>query len=327
MCQRTDLAPDPRAFAEPVDIIPKLPASFQANLTSSKWKERKEVLDDLLTLLSSTPRVKEAPELAELTKSLAVRIQADANINCVMTAAACLEALAQGLMNSFARYRDVVVPLMIERLKERKTNVTDAIGAALDAVFATVGLPVFAHHSHLTFTIPQTTLADIIPDLGAGLTSKNPQVKEGTLKFLARCLGTATSPIQPAQIKQLAESLATLMEDGFEGARNEAATCLGTLMKMVGERPLNAVLEGLADVRKVKVKEAHEKATVKCKSGAAAPPKTAPPAAAPAAKRKAPSAKPPIVEDDPPPPPKPIAKPPPAKPVVGPRSHPHYETS
>lgn len=91
-----------------------------------------------MTLLSSAPRIKEAAELGELAKSLALRVQGDANINCVMTAAACLEALAKGMSASFARYREVVVPLMLERMKERKANVTDAIGAALDAVFSTV---------------------------------------------------------------------------------------------------------------------------------------------------------------------------------------------
>ena len=106
--------------------------------------------------------------------------------------------------------------------------------------------------------------------------SKNPQVKEGTLKFLGRCLASSASPIQPAQVKPLAESLAVLLEDGFEGARNEAATCLGTLMKMVGERPLNALMDGLADVRKAKVKESYEKAVVKCKSVGPVPPRSAP---------------------------------------------------
>ena len=52
-------------------------------------------------------------------------------------------------------------------------------------------------------------------------------------------------------------SLAGLLEDQFEGARNEAAVCLGTLMKIVGERPLNSIMDQLADVRKVKVKEAY----------------------------------------------------------------------
>ncbi|KAJ7940671.1 microtubule associated protein [Mycena leptocephala] len=260
---------DPLSFVEPVDV--KLPPSLQTLLTSSKWKERKEVLDELLTLLTSTPRIKDGPEIGELSKSLAVRIQGDANINCVMTAAACLETLAKAMQGSFARYRELVVGLMLERLKERKANVTDSIGDALDAVFSS------------------TTLADIIPDLGPALGSKNPQVKEGTLKFLGRCLATASSPIQPAQIKPLAETLAVLLEDGFEGARTEAATCLGTLMKMVGERPLNPVMEGLPDMRKAKVKEAFERATV-----------------------KSPAPKPAAVEDEEPPK-KPVSKPP-AKP-------------
>ncbi|KAJ4487992.1 microtubule associated protein [Lentinula aciculospora] len=272
---------DPRAFAEPEDIIYKLPASLSTALTSSKWKERKEVLDELQATLNSTPRIKDAPELGELAKSLAARVQSDANINCVMTAAACLEALAKGMMASFSRFRESVVPPMLERLKERKATVTDTIGAALDAVFST------------------TTLPDIIPDLSPALAHKNPQVKEGTLKFLGRCLSTSKTPIQTPQVKPLAEILVSLLEDSLEGCRNEAANCLGTLMKMVGERPLNAVIEPLAEVRKAKIKEAFEKATVKCKLGGAAPPKpSAPPkSSAPTAKKAPPKSAPAMKEE------------------------------
>jgi cytoskeleton-associated protein 5 len=107
-------------------------------------------------------------------------------------------------------------------------------------------------------------------------------VKEGSLKFLVRCLSTSPTPIQPGQIKPLSEQLATLLEDSFEGARNEAATALGTLMRMIGERPLNAIMDGLPDVRKSKVKEAYEKATVKAKAGVSGPPKpSVPPTKAP----------------------------------------------
>ena len=147
---------DPRAFAEPVDITPKLPSTMSTMLTSSKWKERKEVLDELNTLLTATPRILDAPEVAGLAKALATRIQGDANINCVMTAASCMEALAKGMMASFARYREVVVPLMLERLKERKTNVTESIGAALDAVFASVSVWLLQWHVNLCLVIHTT---------------------------------------------------------------------------------------------------------------------------------------------------------------------------
>lgn len=50
-------------------------------------------------------------------------------------------------------------------------------------------------------------------------------------------------------------------------------------MKMVGERPLNALVDGLADVRKAKVKEAYDNAKVKAKAGPGPPAKPAAPAA------------------------------------------------
>ncbi|KAF7778753.1 hypothetical protein Agabi119p4_3098 [Agaricus bisporus var. burnettii] len=240
---------DPHSFIEEVDIVPKISKDFHTNFKSSKWKERKEALDELQALVKSTPRIKDASELGELAKSLATCIHKDVNVNCVMVAASCLEELAKGTATALGRYHESLVPPMLERLKERKANITDAIGNALDAVFQA------------------SNLMAVLEDLEPALKNKNPQVKEGTLKFLGRCLATSKSPVPQAQIKPLADNLAIQLEDSFEGARNEAATCFGTLMKMVGERPLNATMENIADMRKAKVKEAFEKATVKCKSG------------------------------------------------------------
>lgn len=81
-------------------------------------------------------------------------------------------------------------------------------------------------------------------------------------------------------------------------------------MKMVGERPLNAVVDGLADIRKAKVKEAYEKSTVKCKSGAAAPPKTVPQAKEAHAKKRPLKETSPSTGEDEPSPPQPPTKPP-----------------
>ena len=122
----------------------------------------------------------------------------------------------------------------------------------------------------------QTTLADIVGDILPALSNKNPQVKEGACKFLTRCLSTSKQAISPQQVKPVSEALTTLLEDSYAGARDEAANAFGTLMKMVGERPLVAVMDSLADVRKAKVKEAYEKATVKAKVAAGGPPKPPP---------------------------------------------------
>ena len=148
----------------------------------------------------------------------------------------------------------------------------------------------------------QTTLTDVIGDVLPALSNKNPQVKEGACKFLTHCLSTSKQAIAPPQVKPVSETLATLLEDSYAGARDEAANAFGTLMKMIGERPLAAVMDSLADVRKAKVKEAYEKATVKAKAGASAPPKP-PPAKMPPKKAAAKSKeeRPPVLEAESPP--------------------------
>jgi cytoskeleton-associated protein 5 len=151
LCETDAAGLDPRACAEVVDIVPQLSPTLNTALKSAKWKERKEALDDLLTLLSSTPRIKDSPELGELAKSLAARVAGDANISCVTVATGCIEELAKGMMTAFAKYREVVVPLMLERLKERKASVTDSIGSALDAVFTTVSVRLL-YHLDIRFT-------------------------------------------------------------------------------------------------------------------------------------------------------------------------------
>ena len=141
----------------------------------------------------------------------------------------------------------------------------------------------------------QTTLADILNEIQPPLGDKNPQIKEGTLKFLHRCLQTTPSPPTPVQVKPLSESLAHLLEDSAAPVRDEAALALGTLMKIVGERALNPVMEPLEASRKAKVKEAFDNAKIKCKAGGPPPPKPpAPPPKAggpPVKKKVAPAAK------------------------------------
>jgi len=129
---------DPMEFMMEVDVVAKFPEGLYTNLASSKWKERKTALDDLAAVLTPTQKIKDAPpEFGELNKALAGRMS-DANIMCVIAAAACIEGLAKGLGKPYGRYREIVVNPMMERLKERKTNVTDALGQALDTVFGTV---------------------------------------------------------------------------------------------------------------------------------------------------------------------------------------------
>jgi protein STU2 len=68
------------------------------------------------------------------------RCMKDANVVVVTAAAQCVEALARGLRKPFGQYKTLVMMPMIEKLKERKTSVVEALSNAMDAVFTAVCL-------------------------------------------------------------------------------------------------------------------------------------------------------------------------------------------
>jgi cytoskeleton-associated protein 5 len=241
-------------LAEPQDVISKVPKDFFDNLGSSKWKERKEALEALYAIVN-VPRIKDA-DFGEINRSLA-KCMKDANIAVVMQAAQCIELLAKGLRKGYAKYRSTVMQPIMERLKEKKQTVADALGAALDAVFLS------------------TDLTECLEDITAFLVHKNPQVKEGTMKFLVRCLRTTRDVPSKQEIAAMVESAKKLLSESSEVLRSGGAEILGTIMKIIGERAMNPHLEGLDDIRKTKVKEFFETAEVKAKDK----PKPPPPAA------------------------------------------------
>ena len=287
-------------LAEPVDVYSKIPNDFQENLASTKWKDRQEALKAFYEI-AKTERIKEGP-FDEMVSTLA-KCMKDANILVVTVAANCVEALARGLRRSFGKYRSKIMAPMLERLKEKKQAVADALGGALDAVFLS------------------TSLSDCLEEILEALKHKNPQVKLETLRLLIRCLKTTRDAPSAPETKLIADAAIKLLTESTEVARSGGAEALGTLMKIMGERAMNPYLDGLDDIRKTKIKEYFDIAEVKAKNK---PKPVAPPKAAPPAQKKMVSKKPPAglkkpaprastpLEDPPPPAPsavKPITRP------------------
>ncbi|KAI1382857.1 armadillo-type protein [Hypoxylon trugodes] len=286
-------------LAEPQDVLSKVPGNFHDNLASSKWKDRKEALEALFAALN-VPRIKDG-DYAEINRGLAKSMK-DANIAVVTQAAQCIEVLAKGLRKSYGKYRATVMAPIMERLKEKKQTVSDALGAALDQVFLA------------------TSLSDCLEDIFSFLGHKNPQVKEGTMKFLVRCLRTTREAPSKQEVASIVEAAKKLLAESSEGLRSGGAEVLGTVMKIIGERAMNPHLEGLDEIRKNKIKEYFEKAEVKAKDK----PKPAPAARGPpggpkkivgggkkapgAAKKAAPAAAPPPAAEPTPPTPQPATR-------------------
>lgn len=249
---------------EAVDALSKVPGDFGERLASTKWKDRKEALDDLFTAVNQ-PAIQEGP-FDEVVRGCAKSMK-DANIMVVTVAANCVEAMAKGLKKSFARYRSTILAPMLERFKEKKPSVTDAIGAACDAVFMATGL------------------GEVEADVLEALKNKNPQVRENSAKFLVRSLKTTREAPTLEQTKEIAEAGKKLLAESAPGLRDTGAEMLGVLWKIMGDRNMLAHLEGLTDIHKNKIKESSDNAEVKAKWKPKAAP--APKAAAPAAKKPA----------------------------------------
>ena len=231
-------------LAEPQDVLSKVAADFSDQLASSKWKERKDALEALYAVLN-VPRIKDG-DFGEVARGLAKSMK-DANIAVVTQAAQCIEVLAKGLRKPFHKYRQIVTGPIMERMKEKKASVQDALGTALDQVFQA------------------TSLTDCLEDIMECLKHKNPSVKEGTMKFLIRCLRTTREPPSKPETAQIVEAAKKLLAESSEGLRSGGAEVLGTVMKIMGERAMGPHLEGLDDIRKTKIKEYFETAEVKAK--------------------------------------------------------------
>lgn len=258
-----DLEPEYMA----VDVMAKIPKDFSERLGSSKWKDRKEALEDLHTAIN-VPAMEEGP-FDEIMRGLAKSMK-DANVAVVTIAANCVEIFAKGLRKSFTKYRSTVFSPMIERLKEKKQAVADALGGALEACVAA------------------TSLHECLEEILEALKHKNPQVKLGTTQLLIRVLKSTREAPQPPETKSIAEAATKLLTESQATQRDAGAEVLGTLWKIMGDRMMNPHLEGLDEIRKNKIKEFHDSAEVKAKykPKAAAPPKAAAkPAAAPAGKK------------------------------------------
>lgn len=242
---------DPYETAEPVHVLAsrKLSPQFFTLVVSAKWQERMEALESLHAALQECPRIYPEAGLDDYVQALQLRIQKDANINVVLQACRCLAALAKGLRKDGASFL-YVLPTVLEKLKERKPATVEVLANTLDSLFLC------------------GTLSDMLEPIMAAAAHKNPAVKAGTLRFLARCLQTGATPGGP-DIKTMTPVLVTALSDGASDVRDASAQAMGTLLKLVGERLMAPYMEQLDDMKRSKVLEEASHITI---TGQRAPP-------------------------------------------------------
>ncbi|KAM9352297.1 cytoskeleton-associated protein 5 [Symphorus nematophorus] len=236
----TVAAVDPYELLEAVEILSKLPKDFYEKIEAKKWQERKEALE-AVEALTKNPKL-ENGDYGDLVRALKKVVGKDANVMLVSVAAKCLAGLATGLRKKFGTYAGQVVPTILEKFKEKKPQVVQALQEAIDAIFLT------------------TTLQNLSEDILAVMDNKNPSIKQQASLFLARSFRHCTQATLPKSVlKPLCAALIKQVNDSAPEVRDAAFEALGTAMKVVGEKAVNPFLADLDKLKLDKIKECADK--------------------------------------------------------------------
>uniref|UniRef100_A0A8C5I5R7 TOG domain-containing protein n=1 Tax=Gouania willdenowi TaxID=441366 RepID=A0A8C5I5R7_GOUWI len=239
---------DPYELLEAVEILSKLPKDFYDKIEAKKWQERKEALEAVEVLTKNLKL--ESGEYGDLVRALKKVIGKDANVMLVSLAAKCLAGLATGLRKKFGTYAGLVVSTILEKFKEKKPQVVQALQEAIDAIFLT------------------TTLQNLSEDILAVMDNKNPSIKQQASLFLARSFRHCIQATLPKSVlKPFCAALIKQVNDSAPEVRDAAFEALGTAMKVVGEKAVNPFL---ADLDKLKLDRASGGPPKKGKVGSAA---------------------------------------------------------
>ncbi|KAF3432700.1 hypothetical protein FNV43_RR23802 [Rhamnella rubrinervis] len=228
---------DEYELVDPVDILTPLEKSgFWDGVKATKWSERKEAVAEL-TKLASTKKI--APgDFTEICRTLK-KLITDVNIAVAVEAIQAIGNLARGLRTHFSGSSRFILPVLLEKLKEKKPTVTEALSLTLQAI-------------HKAGCI---TLVDIVEDVKTAVKNKVPLVRSLTLNWIAFCVETSNKAIVLKVHKDYVPIFMECLNDGTPEVRDAAFSALAAIAKLVGMRPLERSLEKLDDVRRKKLSE------------------------------------------------------------------------
>ena len=206
-------------LVEPEEILSKLAKKgdgdkppFAKGAVHENWKFRHAAFADLKSLASV---VRLAPgDYGECTRLIRRVLLNDANVAVVGEAADAAAALARGLRRGYRSDARVLLPAMLDKLKDKTTNVIRALRGALDA---------FAEHC--------VALPDVAEDIvTSGLEHKVTKVQTETLAWLAASLGfCGSATAERLRATAIMPALRKLAEAPTPDVRDGAVTALAAL--------------------------------------------------------------------------------------------------
>lgn len=237
---------DPYDLLAPVDILSKLPKDFYEKIEAKKWLERKNALEAFETLVKDQKL--ENGDYGDVVKALKKIISKDTNVVVVTLAGKCLAGLAKGLKKRFQPYAVACLPIILEKFREKKQTVVQALKEAADAIYESISIDL------------------ILEDTLAALENKNPAVKAETAAYLARCFAqTPPANLNKKLLKSYTGALLKTLNEPDPIVRDSSAEALGTAMKLIGEKAMMPFLTDIDNLKMTKIKECADKAEIRVK--------------------------------------------------------------
>ncbi|THG23725.1 hypothetical protein TEA_019522 [Camellia sinensis var. sinensis] len=222
---------DEYELVDPVDILTPLEKTgFWNGVKAAKWSDRKEAVAEL-TKLASTKRI--APgDFTEICRTLKKvwfccphgRVSGSPLSSCFgallyvflfVEAIQAIGNLARGLRTHFSGNSRFLLPVLLEKLKEKKPTLTEALAQTLQAMYKSGSL----------------NLADIFEDVKAASKNKVPLVRSLTLNWVSFCIETSNKAVVLKVHKEYVPICMECLNDGTPEVRDAAFSALAAVGK------------------------------------------------------------------------------------------------
>lgn len=239
--------PDAYEYADPEIILEKLDKAppdkeqpkFWDAIVSTKWKER-------LGALSQLKELADCPKLApgdygDVARALKKVVTKDANIACVGEAVAAAGNLARSARKEWSREARIMLPGMLDKLKDKNTSVVARI-----------------HDALLQFVRHCFVLGDATEEVAAALGHKVPKVAEQTLQWVALASGELLGGRAAALslVKTLLPAVVKCADAATPDVRAAALEAIAGIARAAGGgKAVAKIIDALDDAKKRKIEE------------------------------------------------------------------------
>ncbi|KAK1581520.1 hypothetical protein Q3G72_006760 [Acer saccharum] len=253
---------DAYELVDPVDILTPLEKSgFWEGVKATKWSERKEAVAEL-TKLASTRRI--APgDFTEVSRTLK-KLITDVIIVVAVEAIQAIGNLARGLRTHFSVGSSFLLPVLLEKLKEKKPVLTKSLTQTLQAMHTAgcLNLVDVIEGRFLSILIINlvylqglATSITFVFYVKTSAKSKVPLVRSLTLNWVTFCIEASNKAVVLEMHKDYVDICMECINDANTDVRDAAFSVLAAIAKSVGKMRLEESLEKLNNLRRKKLSE------------------------------------------------------------------------